>query len=260
MTQPAVHDVNPASGRRTDGLAGIDYLPLLTRLQADFLAGIGTSDATARVPACGRWRVRNLVEHLARIHHWAAGQARRKHETPLGRGPFDLAEMYATCAAELRETLAELGPDADSWTLIGRGPASFWHRRQVHETLIHLHDLRAASVGAVVDAVDDVAPEVWADTVDEVVTMFQPRQVQLGRIAPLSRTIALTASDVDTTWVLGETEDGRAGGREHAATATAPARSLALMIWGRLTPEQAGAVVTGDRAELDDVLSSRITP
>jgi uncharacterized protein (TIGR03083 family) len=262
MTQPAPSDlaVDPSSGRPVDGSDGIDYLPLLTRLQGDFLAGVRTSDATARVPACGRWRVRNLVEHLARIHHWAAGQARRSRETPLGRGPFDLADLYASCAAELRETLAELGPDAVASTLLGRGPASFWHRRQVHETLVHLHDLRAASVGAVPDAVDDVAPEVWADTVDEVVTMFEPRQVRLGRLEPLARTIALNASDVGVTWTLGAHEDDRPDGEEPAAAVAAPARELALLVWGRLTPEEAGVDITGDRAVLDDVLASRITP
>lgn len=261
MTQPVPSlAVDPATGRPADGGPGIDYLPLLTRLQSDFLAGVRTADVGALVPACGRWRVRNLVEHLARIHHWAAGQARRTRETPLGRGPFDLPELYATCAAELRQTLSELGPDAEASTLLGRGPASFWHRRQVHETLIHLHDLRAAAVGAVPHAVDDVAPEVWADTVDEVVTMFEPRQVRIGRIEPLAHVVAFTASDLGTTWVLGSYEDGRQRGETPEVTVTAPARELALLIWGRLTVEQADADVAGDRVRLDDVLTSRITP
>jgi len=262
MSQPTLSHlgVDPASGRPADGTPGPDYLALLTRLQGDFLAGVRTSDAGARVPACGRWRVRNLVEHLARIHHWAAGQARRSRETPLGRGPFDLVELYDTCAAELRETLAGLGPDAVASTLLGRGPASFWHRRQVHETLIHLHDLHAASVGPVPDAVDTVAPQVWADAVDEVVTMFQPRQVRLGRIEPLAQTVALAAPDVGVTWMLGAHEDERGPGPEPVATVTAPSRELALLVWGRLTPEEAGADVGGDRAALDGVLASRITP
>jgi uncharacterized protein (TIGR03083 family) len=259
MTHPTA--AGPAPDRPASGVEpGIDYLPLLARLQAAFLADVRDADLAARVPACGRWRVRNLVEHLARIHHWAAAQARRSRETPLGRGPFDLAELYAGCAAELRETLAELGPDAEASTLLGRGPASFWHRRQVHETLVHLHDLRAASVGAVPGAVDDVAPEVWADMVDEVVTMFQPRQVRLGRMEPLARTVALTASDVGRTWVLGGHEDGRPDGEQPAAAVIGPARGLALVAWRRLTPEQAGVVVDGDRAALDDALAARITP
>ncbi|AEG44727.1 maleylpyruvate isomerase N-terminal domain-containing protein [Isoptericola variabilis] len=243
---------------------GVDDLPLLGRLQAAFLDGTRTADLSARVPACGRWRTRNLVEHLARIHHWAAAQASRTRETPLGRGPFDLPELYERCARELLETLDAVGPDAESSTLVGRGPARFWRRRQVHETLVHLHDLRAAALGSA-EAVAaehpiDVGPEVWADTVDEVVTMFQPRQVRLGRTEPLARTVALTATDVGTSWVLGAHEDGRDASQAPAATVAAPARELALVLWRRLTPEQSRVVVDGDRSALDHALAARITP
>ena len=52
---------------------------------------------------------------------------------------------------------------------------SFWHRRQLHETLIHLWDLRTAGG---LDLV--VEPMLWADTVDEALTVMHPRQVRLG--------------------------------------------------------------------------------
>jgi uncharacterized protein (TIGR03083 family) len=234
----------------------LDHLALLTRLQDAFLADVPAADPQAPVPACGRWRVRNLVEHLGRIHHWAAAQARRRQETPLGRGPFDLAPFYAEHAVELRQTLAGLDPGARAWTLLENDdPGStvqFWHRRQVHETLVHLHDLRAAS-GA---TVDDVAPAVWADTVDEIVTVLQPRQVRLGRTAPLDRSVALRATDSGASpaaaWVL--------GGDAPVATASGPARELALVLWGRLAPADAGLVVDGDAGALDAALAERITP
>ena len=233
-----------------------DRLALLARLQDAFLADVPDADPRAPVPACGRWRVRNLVEHLGRIHHWAAAQARRRQETPLGRGPFDLAPFYAEQAAELRTTLAGLDPDARAWTLLETDdPGStvrFWHRRQVHETLVHLHDLRAATGRAV----DDVAPDVWADTVDEVVAVMQPRQVRLGRTAPLDPGVELVATDAGRTWMLGQ-------GSTSAARVAAPARELALMLWGRLAPDPGtvpGLAVDGDRAALDAALAARITP
>ncbi|MBN0041309.1 maleylpyruvate isomerase family mycothiol-dependent enzyme [Cellulosimicrobium cellulans] len=230
----------------------LDHLTLLSHLQDAFLAGVPEADPRAPVPACGRWRVRNLVEHLGRIHHWAAGQARRRQETPLGRGPFDLAPFYAEQAAELRTTLAGLDPDARAWTLLETDdPGStvrFWHRRQAHETLVHLHDLRAAGGSTV----DDVEPAVWADTVDEVVTVLQPRQVRLERMAPLARPLALRATDAGRSWVL--------GGGDPVATASAPARELALALWGRLTPDAAGVVVDGDAGALAAALAERITP
>ncbi|SMF29954.1 uncharacterized protein (TIGR03083 family) [Cellulosimicrobium cellulans J34] len=231
---------------------GLDHLALLSRFQGAFLALVPDADPRAPVPACGRWRVRNLVEHLGRIHHWAAAQARRRHETPLGRGPFDLAPFYAEHAAELRATLAELDPDARAWTLLeSDDPGStvrFWHRRQTHETLVHLHDLHAACGRAV----DDVAPAVWADTVDEVVTVMQPRQVRLGRVGPVERPVTLQATDAGRSWTFG------AG--DTVATVRAPARELALVLWGRRTPEEAGVVVEGDPAALATALDGRITP
>lgn len=234
----------------TDVTASLDHLRLLGALQDEFLATIPQVDATTRVPWCGRWRVRDLVVHLARIHHWAAGQASRRRETPLGRGPFDLAELYASCAAELRDTLVTLGPDAPASTLVGPGPASFWHRRQLHETLVHLWDLRTAGGLPL-----DVGAAVWADTVDEVVTVMQPRQEHLGRMEPLPAPVALVATDVAVggTWSLG-------GDGTPAVTVRARAQDLALLVWGRRSPSDDELVVDGDRAALDDALARRLTP
>ncbi|AEE46486.1 maleylpyruvate isomerase family mycothiol-dependent enzyme [Cellulomonas fimi] len=232
----------------TDLGASLDHLTLLAGLQDDFLATIPAVDPGTRVPWCGRWRVRDLVVHLARIHHWAAGQASRRRETPLGRGPFELVELYGTCAAELRDTLVTLGPDAPASTLLGPGPASFWHRRQVHETLVHLWDLRTAGGLPL-----DVAPAVWADTVDEVVTVMQPRQERLGRMEPLPAPVALRADDAGRSWSLGG--DGTPSVAVHGR-----AEDLALLLWGRRTADADGITVDGDRAALDDALGRRLTP
>lgn len=244
------------------GPASIAYLPLLARLQGEFLAGIAGADLAAPVPACGRWNVRNLVEHLARIHHWAAAEARRTTETPLGRGPFDLETLYADCARELLDTLTELGPQADASTMVGRGPASFWHRRQVHETLVHLHDLRAAAAGTAALGLADAEPQVWADGVDEIVTMFQPRQVRLGRMEPLRFPVLLLADDVPgaRSWVLGFPEPDRAREVAPDVIVSGTAEALTLVLWRRLTPEEAGLTVQGDRQDLDAALAERLTP
>lgn len=228
--------------------APTDLLTVLGGLQDDFLATIPLVDPTTRVPWCGRWRVKDLVVHLARIHHWAAAQARRKQETPLGRGPFVLEDLYAAGAAELRDTLTELGPDAVAWTLVENGPASFWHRRQTHETLVHLWDLRTAGG---LDLTAD--PALWADTVDEVVTVMQPRQERMGRMEPLPAPVGLVAQDAGRSWSLGGTTDP-------SATVTGPAEALALLLWGRTTTADARLTVDGDAAALDDALTRRLTP
>jgi Mycothiol maleylpyruvate isomerase N-terminal domain len=71
----------------------ISDLDMLAGLQSTFLTSIPEVDPGAPAPACGRWRVRNLVIHLSRIHHWAA-------------------DLYGDCATELLETLRSLDPAA----------------------------------------------------------------------------------------------------------------------------------------------------
>jgi uncharacterized protein (TIGR03083 family) len=244
MTTPLDHFPEPRHP------AALDHLAELTRLQDAFAGTIPDVDPQARVPWCGRWRVHHLVVHLARIHHWAAGQARRTREVPLGRGPFELEPLYRRCAAELRDTLAELGPDAIGSTLLGPGPASFWRRRQLHETLVHLWDLRTAGGLGL-----DVGAVVWADTVDEVVTVMQPRQERMGRMEPLPAPLSLVATDADRAWTLGPTDSGAA-----AAEVSGPASALALLLWGRAAPDDTALTVTGDDAALADALGRRFTP
>lgn len=244
----------------------LDHLTLLARFQHDFLAAVPDADADALVPACGDWTVRELVEHLAQVHHWAAGKARGVRGPALGRGPFNLAAHYAAQATTLLQALAEVDPDSVGQVLahpqpMGPGPVRFWHRRQTHETLVHLHDLLAARAGAGSTGLVGAEPEVWADTVDEVVTVLQPRQVGLDRMAPLRHPVALAATDVDgtRTWVLGapgeRLEDVAPG-----VVVSGPAEGLALMLWRRLTPAEAGLTVEGDRAALEAALSEPIVP
>jgi uncharacterized protein (TIGR03083 family) len=227
----------------------IDHLAVLADLQSQLLATIPLVDPRTRVPWCGRWRVRNLVEHVARIHHWAAGQACRQQETPLGRGPFVLTDFYAACAEEVLTTLRSLPPDAPAWTLDDSGTVSFWHRRQMLETLVHLWDLRTAGGLPL-----DVDPVIWADAVDEVVTVMQPRQERMGRMEPLEHRVALESDDVAQSWVLG------GGDRVPAVVVRGSAQALALTVWGRGEAYDAPLTIDGDSAALTAALGSRLTP
>lgn len=220
----------------------IDYLPLLGALQDRFQHGIGTVPEDRPVPHCEGWTVRDLVEHLAEVHHWAAAMARNEDEAPLHEHPSDLTGLYAECAAELRATLASLPPDAPARTLDGPGRVCFWHRRQVHETLVHLHDL--------LGRVDDVPAAVWADAVDEVMTVLLPRQLRLGRTAAPTEGVRLIATDADSRWLLGT---GPAVAEIHGT-----GQELALLIWGRMGIDGVG--VSGDVDVTQRILASALTP
>lgn len=246
----------------------MDHLRALADLQERFLETTRRADPSTPIPWLGRWKVEQLVVHLARIHHWAAGQARRTQETPLGRGPFaDLPALYAECAAELRATLAELDPDARAWALVDdgvrraqqTGTVRFWHRRQLHETLVHLWDLRTA-IGEGLDDVDTGGDEAWLDSLDEVVTVMHPRQLRLERVAPPAARIVFAPTGADASWTLtGAADDAP------VVTVAGPAKSLALLAWGRGVPEHdrlagEGVEVTGDRSLAEAVLRTGITP
>lgn len=232
--------------------APLDRLSLLAEAQEEFLATTRVVDPTTPVPWCGHWRVEHLVVHLSGVHHWATTQASGSPETPLGPGPFDLPALYERCALELRETLTDLGPDAPASTLVGPGLASFWHRRQLHETLVHLWDLRTAT-GASTEA----DPLVWADTVDEVVTVMQPRQVRLGRMARLDVGIELHAQDTGDRWLL---DSSTSASTAPVAGVTGPAERLALLLWGRTTADDDALRVCGERPALDAALRASLTP
>ncbi|MDT0165307.1 maleylpyruvate isomerase family mycothiol-dependent enzyme [Actinotalea sp. AC32] len=231
--------------------ADLDHLEHLVALQEAFSGTARGADLSVRVPWCGRWRVRDLVVHLARIHHWAAAQAGRSREAPLGRGPFeDPVGLYDRCAEELGATLLALGPDAIGSTLVGPGPASFWRRRQRNETLVHLWDLRTA-LGQEVDA----PAAAWLDVVDEVARVMHPRQVALGRMAATALAVDLLPEDADGGPVRLGRQEGAADVRVGGSATT-----LALLVWGRAGLGTPGVTVDGDRAGLEDLLRQRITP
>ncbi|MET0433309.1 MAG: maleylpyruvate isomerase family mycothiol-dependent enzyme [Cellulomonas sp.] len=271
----AAAGARPAAG--PDPAAGTALLDALAAAQDAFAALLAEADPAAPVPGCAPWTVTDLALHLGGVHRWAAAMARREDDDGVDpvepREPAPLRAFYREQADVLQDTLRSLGPDAPASTLVGPGPAAFWHRRQLHETLVHLHDL-AAAAGAPHPVAD---PALWADTVDEVVTVMTPRQVRLGRMAALGRPVRLVADDAGRSWLLGAPAGGQpgpAGACPEAAaeaatpsvpdaapvTVAGPARALALLLWGRTPADDPALTVTGDRAALHAALAAPLTP
>ena len=82
-----------------------------------------------------------------------------------------------------------------------------------------------------------------ADGVDEVVTMFFPRQVRLGRIPPLTRSLAVVAATA-RRWTLHGDGTGEPTGPADAAV-SGPADALVLLLWGRVGLDDPRLTVTG---------------
>jgi uncharacterized protein (TIGR03083 family) len=226
------------------------FLAQLDRAARDVVALLAEGELDAPVPGCPRWRLLDLARHLGGIHRWArtaVAEGRPGPESdadaPTERGA--LVDWFRAGAAELSETLRRTDPDTPCWTF-GPRPrtAAFWVRRQAHETVMHAYDA-AASQGRT----RPFDPDLASDGVDEVVTMFVPRQLRLGRIPPLPAAVAL------------EVPDGRRvlGDGDPAATVTGPADAVLLLLWRRTTLDDPRLAVSG-RSAAAAVLDLALTP
>ena len=217
------------------------------------------ADLDTDVPSCPEWDVRRLVRHLGRVHRWATEIVRTGREAEGGRPPdgddVALLAWFDQGAQELVATLTAADPDAPCWTF-GPQPqlASFWIRRQAHETAMHHWDA-ATALGRPV-----TWPEWFAeDAVDEVCRMFFPRQVHLGRQVALTGSLALVSAATERGWTLaGDGRSASSGATD--ATVTGPPALLDLLLWHRTDLDDPALIVTGDAQAARRVLAGALTP
>ena len=234
-------------------LAALTYLAHLERAAADVAGRLESGDLDAPVPGCPGWTLTDLAHHLGGIHRWAriavveGPSDERTADAPGDRAA--LVDWFRAGASALIETLRVTDPATPCWTF-GPRPrfAAFWFRRQAHETVLHAHDA-AASQGAA----GPLDPELALDGVDEVVTMFFPRQVRLGRTAPLPESLALAPAE-GGRWLLPGDDPAP------AATVSGPAEAVLLLLWHRIALDDPRLRVSGSRAAADAVLAVALTP
>lgn len=170
------------------------------------------------------------------------------HGAPDGDSPAPgperdaLVAGYRAAAGELADVLRRTAPDTAVWTFGPDTQAGFWRRRQVHEVTMHLYDALASQART---GDWQVSPELGWDGVDEVATLFYPRQERLGRTGPLSAPVRLTATDLDRSLVLEPDATGE------PVELAAPATDLLLVLWNRLP-------TTGPAADV--LRQARVTP
>ena len=232
------------------------YLDSLERDVRAFSALLSGGDVDAPVDSCPGWSLLDLARHLSTVHRWATDclvSATNADETEAPWGRDKVQVWFDDGAARLIDVLRTTDPSTPTWNF-GPPPrtAAFWSRRQAHETSVHLWDARL-SQGLSAPITSDLA----ADGVDEVVTMFFPRQVRLQRIPPLEHGLMIELVDVaDARYVL--VGDGTDPDAATVATLRGPSADVLLALWGRSDID--GLEVVGDRATAQAILRSGIVP
>ncbi|MCW2757311.1 MAG: maleylpyruvate isomerase family mycothiol-dependent enzyme, partial [Nocardioidaceae bacterium] len=183
--------------------------------------------------------------HLGGVHRWAHASLGTPVEGPppsTDPAPADdLHAWFVDGATALGTTLRNVEPEQPCW---GFGPkprtASFWIRRQAHETAMHRWD--AESAAGRTPSYDTM---LAADGIDEVLTLMLPRQVRLGRTPEATGAVRLDA-------------DGRSfrlGDADPVGTVGGTADAVLLLLWGRIDPADPRLTVSGDLTPLDRALT-----
>lgn len=200
------------------------------------------------VPACPGWTLDDLFGHLSSIERWAAAVVGAGEHVQQPVPPAEgAASWFLEGAPAFLDEMASLDPEAPCW---GFGPpprkAGFWLRRQAHEHVIHFVDARQA-----LDLPDVVpAEDFLIDGIDEVLGMFVPRQLRLGRMTDPGQAVAFWLPD-GRSWTIGS--------GAVAASVTAPPYDMYLGLWGRSSFADT-AVIDGDVDLAVNVLRGPLTP
>lgn len=242
------------------------------------LATVRAADPAAAVPSCPGWQVTDLVDHLGRVHLWAAHSAREgAPPDPYPRRDRDqpLADWYAACVDLIVSTLGALPPDHPSWSFSAdpsHGTARFWRRRQFHETTVHHVDaLQAAgrlSLTGPMGPVPALTAQDAADGVAEVFEVMAPRSLVRNAdrapldVIPAAEPIAFCCTDIEASWTVRMVEgsvelvEGVAEGA--VARVSGPATQLYLALWHRADAAELSA--DGDERAARRLLGATLVP
>lgn len=207
-----------------------------------------------RVPTCDRWTVAELTGHVAGVQSWVIGVLEsRAQEFPGWPEPepasADPVGAFEAIAAKLQAALEALDPEAPVWNFEGEvGPARWWIRRMAHEAAIHRVDAEAAA--GIASRVDP--PEVAADGLDEMFSLFAARRARNKRLQTMRGDFHFHTTDTPGEWVIVFGEDGVELRREHAKSSVAvrgPASALLLFAYQRGPADE--VEVLGDAGLMD---------
>ena len=226
-----------------------------------------THDPDLPVPTCPDWTLRQLAAHVGRVHRWAAEivSTRATERIPFGSvpdgsypaEPSARAAWLVAGADRVVSAVSAAGSDP-VWAFSEIAPATFWARRQAHETMMHRADAEfAVGRNVVLDA------GLAADGIDEWLTsVTDPRYRNRGegiQALPASAAMHLRATGVPgagavTEWLIRSTEGtlslhrgpGVADVGEADVSVSGPADRLLLVLLRRLPAGEPSLAVSGD--------------
>jgi len=223
---------------------------------------VKSNDQDLPVPTCPDWNLRQLATHVGRVHRWAAEIVTTRatervafDSVPDGKFPAAAAERAAWINAGAARVVAAIMDAGDEpvWAFGELAPATFWARRQAHETAVHRIDAELA-VGQAVRLDAGLA----ADGIDEWLGMVAGRgyrgadaakalpagaRLQLRATAP-----GAPAADAAAEWVVGNTGAGLSlepGSGPADVSVSGPADRLLLALVRRAPADDPALAVTG---------------
>ena len=241
----------------------VDYTDALVEQNRLLGEAIRDADFTQPVPTCPEWTIQQLFRHVGRGDRWAAQIVGEKRDSPAdprqvpnGKPPEDLdgaIEWFHEGVRTLVDAVADTGPDTPVWTFTGPQPASWWIRRRLHESTVHLADAELA-----LGIPYHERPDLAADGVSEWLALIAARPA--GPTSPLDdgATLHLHAAEADLgsagEWFIRGDEGAVVWDHRHAKADTAvrgQATNLLLAISRRKTAEDADIEILGDRQVWD---------
>ena len=223
----------------------------LLRRETDIIARAlrDGADLTRPVPGCPGWTVQDLVVHVGAIERWvihAVREGELLRDLPTWPGAeVALADWYEEGAWDLLTTL-EVDPATPAASFAPDKTVGFWRRRQVHEHRVHRWDLESA-----LGTPEPVEPQLAVDAIDEIATMFWPRQLRLGRAVEPVEGLRVVTTDDPGEWVFGQ---------EPAATLRGPASDVLLVLMHRYGPDHPTVAWAGDEEKGRAVLRLALAP
>jgi uncharacterized protein (TIGR03083 family) len=247
-----------------------DHLAHVDLLEEELVRCVSLAEAAPPdlvVPTCPGWTASDLWEHLGAVHRWAAEIVRTRSDVRISRRDLDLGlptdgawgPWMADGAEMLLAALRPTSGGEEVWVWGADPHTRWWSRRQLHETLVH-----DADVALALGTDFDVAPDVAADGIDELLDNLPVRFSWPGASAPTGpATVHLHATD-DGLGEAGEWMITLGDGTlcyEHGhgkgdAAVRGPAAELWFVANRRKGADGAGVEVLGDAAALGSFLDA----